>query len=125
MFFPNYFATWWLIDVRQLPSLLTGVGEPWIRVDPTKQVSLLIQIIMFGMGTTLGLSDFLRVLTAPRAILIGMLLQFGIMPLVGFLLALAFYLPPEIAAGVVLIGSCPGGVASNLIAYLARGDVAL
>jgi len=85
----------------------------------------LIQIIMFGMGTTLSLADFGRVAKIPWPVLIGFVLQFSIMPLVGFSLAKAFHFEPEVAAGVVLIGSCPGGVASNLMTYLAGGDVAL
>ncbi len=85
----------------------------------------LIQIIMFGMGTMLCLADFARVLQMPRAVMIGMVLQFSVMPLAGAGLAAAFGFPPEVAAGVVLIGSCPGGVASNVMTYLARGNVAL
>ncbi len=85
----------------------------------------LIQLIMFGMGTTLCLQDFVRVLLLPKSVGVGMLLQFIAMPLVGWGLARLFGFTPEIAAGVVLIGACPGGVASNVIAYLARGDVAL
>lgn len=85
----------------------------------------LIQIIMFGMGTMLSMADFVRVLQTPRAVLAGMVLQFSIMPLVGAGLAAAFGFPAEVAAGVVLIGSCPGGVASNVMTYIARGNVAL
>ncbi|QEG38182.1 bile acid:sodium symporter family protein [Roseimaritima ulvae] len=85
----------------------------------------LIQLIMFGMGATLTLADFTRVLKMPRAVLIGILLQFSIMPLLGFALAMAFGFEPSVAAGVVLIGSCPGGVASNVMTYLSKGNVAL
>lgn len=147
MFFPVVFHSYWTIDVGELwfgsepmgseaiggEAIATersddgvlGAASIWVRQDATKAVAPLIQVIMFGMGTTLGWADFLRVLSRPKAIMVGMLLQFGIMPFVGFVLAMVFRLPPEIAAGVVLIGACPGGVASNLIAYLARGDVAL
>ena len=85
----------------------------------------LIQVIMFGMGTMLSLADFSRVLKMPRAVLVGMVLQFSIMPLVGAGLAALFGFPAEVAAGVVLIGSCPGGVASNVMAFISRGNVAL
>jgi BASS family bile acid:Na+ symporter len=85
----------------------------------------LIQVIMFGMGTTLSITDFGRIFKAPWPIFIGFLLQFSIMPLVGLTLARIFGFGPEVAAGMVLIGSCPGGVASNLMTYLAGGDVAL
>ena len=85
----------------------------------------LIQLIMFGMGATLTLEDFTRVLQMPRAVLIGIFLQFSIMPLLGFSLAMAFGFEPAVAAGVILIGSCPGGVASNVMTYLSKGNVAL
>lgn len=85
----------------------------------------LIQVIMFGMGTQLSLKDFAGVLKKPRGVLVGMLCQFSIMPIVGISLALAFNFPAEIAAGVVLIGSCPGGVASNVMAFIAEADLAL
>jgi len=85
----------------------------------------LIQLIMFGMGTTLSVADFARVLRMPWPVLVGIVLQFGVMPFVGWGLATAFGFPPLIAAGVVLVGSCPGGVASNVITFLAGGNVAL
>ena len=85
----------------------------------------LIQIIMFGMGATLSLSDFSTALKMPRAVLIGLCLQYSVMPAVGWAIALSFGFEPEIAAGIILIGSCPGGVASNVMAYLAKGNVAL
>lgn len=80
---------------------------------------------MFGMGATLTFSDFARVLKMPGAIVVGMILQFTVMPLGGWLLASISQLPPEIAAGVILVGACPGGVSSNVITYLAKGNVAL
>lgn len=85
----------------------------------------LIQVIMFGMGTQLSLSDFKGVLKKPRGVLIGITCQYTIMPVVGISLALAFKFPAEVAAGVVLIGSCPGGVASNVMAFIAEADLAL
>ncbi len=85
----------------------------------------LIQVIMFGMGATLGLADFTRVLKMPRAVFIGLLLQFSIMPLLGFCLAKAFAFEPAVAVGIILVGSCPGGVASNVMTYIAKGNVAL
>jgi BASS family bile acid:Na+ symporter len=103
------------------PSLF----QDWPIGPAQNYVARLIQIIMFGMGTTLCMADFTRVLLIPKSIAVGMLLQFTIMPLCGWGLAQLFGFPPEIAAGIVLIGACPGGVASNVIAYLARGDVAL
>ena len=106
MFYPAAFGTWWGWDLKLL-------------------IVPLIQIIMFGMGTTLNVGDFVRVLAMPWPVLVGMVLQFTVMPLAGFLIATLFGFEPEVAAGVVLIGCCPGGVASNLMTYLARGNVAL
>lgn len=85
----------------------------------------LIQVIMFGMGATLTLADFTRVIKMPRAVIIGTVLQFSIMPLLGFLLATAFGFEASVAVGIILVGSCPGGVASNVMTYLAKGNVAL
>ena len=97
----------------------------WGGVKLTKLVVPAIQIIMFGMGTTLTLGDFVRVAKCPWAVATGVFLQFLIMPFVGFLLAKAFGFSGELAAGCVLIGSVAGGTASNVIAYLAKANVAL
>ena len=85
----------------------------------------LIQIIMFGMGTTLSLADFTRVLRYPHAIGVGVALQFAVMPVMGFLLARTFGFDGAVAAGIVLVGAAPGGVASNVITFLAGANVAL
>ena len=93
-----------------------------------KLVSLIvpaIQLIMFGMGTTLSFSDFLAVAKSPWAVVIGVGLQFIVMPLVGWLLAATFGFSGELAAGCVLVGSVAGGTASNVVAYLAKANVAL
>ena len=88
-------------------------------------ITPLIQIIMFGMGTEMGLKDFAGVLKMPKAVLIGLIGHFTVMPLLGFTLANAFGFPPEIAAGIVLIGSMPCGLASNVMSYLANANLAL
>ena len=85
----------------------------------------LIQIIMFGMGTQMGIKDFAAVFKTPRGVFIGVAAQLLIMPLVGFALAKTSNFPPEIAAGIVLIGCSPSGVASNVMAYLANANLAL
>jgi len=82
-------------------------------------------VIMLGMGMTLTTDDFRRILRRPRDVGVGVAAQYGIMPVAGFVLAEAFGLDPTLAAGVILVGSCPGGTASDVITYLARGDVAL
>lgn len=85
----------------------------------------LLQVIMFGMGTELSLKDFANVLKMPKGIIIGVACHYIIMPLVGFVIAKAFSFPPEIAAGIILIGCCPSGLASNVMCYLAKGNLAL
>ncbi len=85
----------------------------------------MLQLIMFGMGTKLSLADFRTELRKPKGIIVGTLMVFGIMPIVGVLVAKAFQFPPEIAVGVILIGACPGGASSNVMAFLAKGNVAL
>ena len=80
---------------------------------------------MFGMGLTLSPQDFRMVLSRPKDILIGCLAQFTVMPLLALALTWAFSLPKELALGVILVGCCPGGTASNVITYLAKGDLAL
>jgi BASS family bile acid:Na+ symporter len=85
----------------------------------------LIQIIMFGMGAKLSAADFIRVFVMPWPVVIGVGLHYLVMPLVGFAIATIFKFPPEIAAGVILVGSVSSGAASNLIAYLSGANVAL
>lgn len=89
------------------------------------QVPYLLGIIMFGMGLTLTAADFKILATQPKAVLVGIVAQFAIMPATAWLLVKLFALPPEIAIGVILVGCCPGGTASNVITFLARGNVAL
>ncbi|MDH7447725.1 bile acid:sodium symporter family protein [Aquimarina sp. 2201CG14-23] len=82
-------------------------------------------IIMLGMGLSLVLADFKRILIYPKAILVGLANQLIILPLVGFLLASLLSLKPEIAIGIMILAACPGGATSNLISHLAKGDIAL
>jgi BASS family bile acid:Na+ symporter len=106
LFYPKYFNTWGGI---KLATFFTP----------------LLQIIMFGMGTEMGLKDFAGVIKMPKAVLIGLFGHFTFMPLAGYTLARIFNFPPEIAAGVVLIGSMPCGMASNVMSYLANANLAL
>lgn len=85
----------------------------------------LLGLIMFGMGLTLSKDDFKEVVKRPRDVAIGVAGQFLVMPALAWLLSTALQLPPEIAVGVILVGCCPGGTASNVMTFLARGDVAL
>ncbi|MBF0815737.1 bile acid:sodium symporter family protein [Microbacterium paludicola] len=99
-----------------LPGTVAPLGQavPW-----------LLGVVMFGMGLTLTLPDFSRILKRPWMVAIGVVLQYLIMPLTAWLIALALQLPAELAAGVILVGCAPGGTASNVVTYLSRGDTAL
>ena len=88
-------------------------------------VTPLIQLIMFGMGTTMSFKDFVGIFKAPKGVVIGVMSHFIIMPLLGFSLANLSNFPPEIAAGIILIGCAPNGVAANVISYLAKANLAL
>jgi len=94
------------------------------EIRPTV-INYLLGVVMFGMGLTLNLQDFKIVFSRPKDILIGCLSQFTIMPLLAWSLARIFSLDEALALGVVLVGCCPGGTASNVITYLAKGDLAL
>lgn len=126
-FNPKYkkmsFTFWvfaFLIAAMYYPFLFTDWGfNTGILVIP------MLQLIMFGMGTRLSLSDFRNELRTPKGIFAGFIMTFTIMPIMAVLVAKAFALPPEIAVGLILIGSCPGGAASNVMAYLAKGNIAL
>ncbi|PMC12471.1 ketopantoate/pantoate/pantothenate transporter PanS, partial [Klebsiella aerogenes] len=98
------------------PTTFTPIG-PW--------VTTLLMLIMFGMGVHLKLDDFKRVLSRPAPVAAGIFLHYLVMPLAAWLLALLFHMPPELSAGMVLVGSVASGTASNVMIYLAKGDVAL
>lgn len=93
--------------------------------DLKRLIIPLIQIIMFGMGATLSIDDFARVARMPKPVILGFFAQFTIMPVVSWAIALAFGFEAEVAAGFVLVGCVSGGVASNVITYLAKGNVPL
>ena len=93
-------------------------------VRPTV-INYLLGVVMFGMGLTLNLRDFKIVFTRPKDVIVGCLAQFTVMPLLAWALARAFALDEALTLGVVLVGCCPGGTASNVITYLAKGDLAL
>ncbi|MFO7264363.1 MAG: sodium transporter [Bacillaceae bacterium G1] len=114
----NYFALWVI-----LASIIAYFVDAFAGL--VSYVNLLLGIVMFGMGLTLTGADFARVFRRPKDVLLGVLVQFTIMPLLGFLLAYFLRLPPELAVGVVLVGCVPGGTASNVMTYLAKGDVPL
>ena len=118
-FVGNTFAIWVLLFAI-LAFLLPSTFLPL-----TSLIVPLLGLIMFGMGLTLKTEDFREVARRPGRVLIGVLAQFIIMPGLAWLLCKLFALPPEIAVGVILVGCCPGGTASNVMTWFARGDLAL
>ena len=103
-------------------SLFAPKSTLWIELS---WVNYLLMVVMFGMGLTLKLSDFALVFARPKEITIGCAAQFIVMPALAFLLSKIFGLDAALMAGVVLVGTCPGGTSSNVITYLSKGDVAL
>lgn len=91
----------------------------------TAVINPMLGLIMFGMGMTLEGKDFKVLLQHPKEMLVGVMAQFTVMPFVAWLLVKLFSLPPDLAIGVILVGCCPGGTASNVITYLAKGNLAL
>ena len=94
----------------------------WIK---TKWITTLLMIVMFGMGLTLSPEDFAIVFKRPKDVILGCIAQFAIMPFLAFALGKVFVLDDALLVGVILVGTCPGGTASNVMTYLAKGDVAL
>ncbi len=120
----NFFGRFMAVIVLVIAALALFVpaSSLWIK---TSWVNYLLMIVMFGMGLTLKIEDFKLVFTRPKDILLGCLAQFTVMPLLAFALSKIFNLDPALMAGVVLVGTCPGGTSSNVITYLSKGDVAL
>jgi bile acid:Na+ symporter, BASS family len=108
MLYPQNVLYWGDVDLR----------NPWI-------ILLVVQLVMFGMGTQMHLKDFGGIIRSPRGVAVGLLCQFTIMPTMGWLLTRVFDFPLEIAAGIILIGSCSSGLASNVMAYIAKANLAL
>ncbi len=110
--------------VVAVAALALFVPKSALWID-TSWINYLLMIVMLGMGLTLDLNDFRLVFTRPKDILVGCLAQFTIMPLLAFGLSKGFGLGTALTAGVILVGTCPGGTASNVMTYLSKGDVAL
>lgn len=106
MYYPYYFQT---IGNLKTPALIIPA----------------MQVIMFGMGTELSLKDFADVLRMPKGVIVGIICHYTIMPLVGFTVASVFNFPSEVAAGIILVGCCPSGLASNVMCFLAKANLAL
>lgn len=123
--FRTYAFTAWVMVGVGAALCYPGAFQSWGGVKLTLFIVPLTQLIMFGMGTTLSPADFVRVAKAPTTVMVGVFLQFAIMPISGYVLARTFGFEGELAAGIILIGACSGGVASNLMCYLAGANVAL
>ena len=120
----NYISKY--MGVLVLVSAVLALIFPQLlqQIRPTT-INYLLGVVMFGMGLTLNLKDFKIVFSRPKDVIIGCLAQFTVMPLLAWLLTRLFSLDEALALGVVLVGCCPGGTASNVITYLAKGDLAL
>ena len=113
------FAIWALL------SAVLGFIFPEFFASFAKYIVPILGIIMFGMGTTLRTEDFVEIIKRPKLVLVGLLAQFTLMPLIAYVLTVVFQLDQMMAVGVILVGCCPGGTSSNVITFLAKGDVAL
>ena len=120
----DFIARWMGVMVLLVAVVSLAVPSSFLWID-TWVINPMLGLIMFGMGLTLAPQDFRIVLSRPKDIFFGCLAQFTVMPLLAWTLAWAFSLPKELALGVILVGCCPGGTASNVITYLAKGDLAL
>lgn len=124
----------WLIMINYITRLfpvwallfsLIAYGKPDLFIDMKPAIVPLLGVVMFGMGMTLTWKNFTEILKKPVVIGFGVLMQYMVMPFAAWLIAVLSGLPPYLMAGLVLVGACPGGTASNVVCYLARGDVAL
>ncbi len=118
-FFSKPFALWVIFF-----AVITYFYSPFFK-PVAAYISILLGIVMFGMGLTLSPRDFSEVFTRPLQVVAGMAGQFIIMPLLAFALVIIMKLPPEIASGVMLVGCCPGGTSSNVMSFIGKGDVPL
>ncbi|MEL0456069.1 bile acid:sodium symporter family protein [Flavobacteriaceae bacterium SZ-1-7] len=123
----GYQYTFWIVTAVAAgliyPQTFLNIGG--IDLRNKWLILIIIQLVMFGMGTQMSIKDFIGIRKSGRGVLVGLLCQFTIMPIVGFVIAKTFSFEPEIAAGIVLIGSCSSGLASNVMTYIAKGDLVL
>ncbi|MGH7992530.1 MAG: bile acid:sodium symporter family protein [Limisphaerales bacterium] len=123
----GYQFTAWIIAAVMAAMVYPAAFLKWGNLDLNNKwlILLVVQTVMFGMGTQMSLRDFAGVARSPRGVLVGTIGRFTVMPLAGWALIKIFHFPAEIAAGVILIGSCSSGLASNVMAYLAQANLAL
>lgn len=120
----EFFGKYMALIVLAVAALALFVPQSSLWID-TSWINYLLMVVMFGMGLTMKPRDFALVFKRPKDILAGTAAQFIIMPALAFGLSKLFQLDPALTAGVVLVGTCPGGTSSNVITYLSKGDVAL
>ena len=120
----EFFGKYMALIVLAVAALVLFVPQSSLWID-TSWINYLLMVVMFGMGLTMKPRDFALVFKRPKDILVGTAAQFIIMPALAFGLSKLFQLDPALTAGVVLVGTCPGGTSSNVITYLSKGDVAL
>ena len=120
----EFFGKYMALIVLAVAALALFVPQSSLWID-TSWINYLLMVVMFGMGLTMKPRDFALVFKRPKDILVGTAAQFIIMPALAFGLSKLFQLDPALTAGVVLVGTCPGGTSSNVITYLSKGDVAL
>ena len=120
----EFFGKYMALIVLAVAALALFVPQSSLWID-TSWINYLLMVVMFGMGLTMKPRDFALVFKRPKDILVGTAAQFIIMPALALGLSKLFQLDPALTAGVVLVGTCPGGTSSNVITYLSKGDVAL
>jgi BASS family bile acid:Na+ symporter len=123
----SYQYTAWIIVAVVAGMVYPGAFKQWGGVDLRNKwlILVVVQLVMFGMGIQMSIRDFSGLASTGKGVLIGLLCHFSVMPLMGLLLTKVFHFEPEIAAGIILIGSCSSGLASNVMVYLARANMVL
>jgi len=123
----GYQFTAWIIAAVTAAMIFPGAFKQWYGVNLREKwlILLVVQTVMFGMGTQMSLKDFAGIAKSPRGVAVGIVCHFSVMPLVGLALTKVFHFEPEVAAGIILIGSCSSGLASNVMAYIARSNLPL
>ncbi len=123
----NYQYTAWIMTAVLSGMLYPEAFKSWggVNLRDKTLILIIIQFVMFGMGTHIKVKDFAGIGSTGKGVLVGLFCHFSVMPLMGFLLTRIFHFEPEIAAGIILIGSCSSGLASNVMVYLAKGNLVL
>jgi bile acid:Na+ symporter, BASS family len=123
----GYQYTAWIISAVVAGMIFPEAFKNWggVNLRDKTLILVIIQLVMFGMGTHMSLKDFSGLASTGKGVLVGLFCHFSIMPLMGLLLTKIFHFEPEIAAGIILIGSCSSGLASNVMVYLAKANLVL